>query len=289
MDKNKHSIYGIQIQEWLAVKHGIKPLLRTAIHPENFKNVEMICKEKGLFSLMKSFNQLYGANLGSPINIIYISKSEEVLRKAYMSEKSEDRRLLGELLGYPSCCVEFFLEFLEKGKFPFSVETHLKTEGKPSFFVNSIFKMESRLGSKELEIFQSNPDFADRISHLFLISHIPCSYNCKGSIKIGKKILRLLEREYPELAKEIVSILKKPLLFFNDFNWIVFDGKVDGTTVNYNSVLPPLSLMQESLVKKFSEGNKVEVGNEFIEIFKEDKMVHRIKKKHEYDGIVLDF
>ena len=289
MDKNKHSIYGIQIQEWLAVKHGIKPLLRTAIQPENFKNVEMICKEKGLFSLMKSFNQLYGANLGSPINIIYISKSEEVLRKAYLSEKSMDRKLLGKLLGYPSCCVEFFSETLRNTKLYFPVKTYIKTGDKPSFLTNNIFKMESRLDSKKLEIFQSNPDFADRVSHLFLISHIPCSYNCKGSIKIGKKILRLLEREYPELAKEIVSILKKPLLFFNDFNWIVFDGKVDGTAVNYTSVLPPLSLMQESLVKKFSEGNKVEVGNEFIEIFKEDKMVHRIKKKHEYDGIVLDF
>lgn len=290
MNKKTYSDYGgIQVQELLAVKHGIKPLMRTVIQPENIKSVKMICKEKGLFPMIKSFNQLYGADLVSPINIIYISKSKNLLKKAYMSEKSENRRLLGELLGYPSCCVEFFSEALGNGKFPYPVKTYLKTEGKPSFLANNIFKMESRLGSKELEIFQKDLDFANRIHHLFLISHIPCSYTCKKSIKIGREVLRLLEREEPELAKEIVFTLKKPLLFFDDFNWVIFAGKVNGNAINYTSVLSPLSLMQESLVNKFREGDKIKVGKEVVEIFKGDGMIHRIKKKHEYDGILLDF
>ena len=290
MDRKTYFNYGgIQVQELLAVKHGIKPLLRTAIHPENIKSVEIICKEKGLFSMIKPFSQLYTTKFDSPINIIYISRSKDILRKAYLSEKSGDRKLLGELLGYPSCCVEFFLDALKNGKFPYPVKTYLKTKGKPSFLLNSIFKMESRLDSKELEIFQSNPDFANRISCLFLISHIPCSYTCKDSIKIGRKMLTLLEREEPRLAKEIVFTLKKPLLFFNDFNWVIFDGKVVGKTIDYTSVLPPLSLMQESLVNKFREGDKVKVGKELVEIFKGDEIIHEIKKKHEYDGILLDF
>lgn len=290
MDKKTYPNYGgIQIQELLAVKHGIKPLLRTVIHPENIKIVKMICKEKGLFSMIKSFSRFYGANLDSPINIIYISKSKDLLGKAYLSEKSEDRKSLGELLGYPSCCVEFFLEVLKSGKFLYPIKTYLKTEGKPSFLANSIFKMESRLDSKELEIFQRNPDLGTRTSRLFLISHIPCSYTCKESVKIGREVLRLLERENPELAKEIVFTLKKPLLFFDDFNWVIFEGKVVGDVISYTSVLPPLSLMQESLVNKFRVGDRVKVGKEFVEIFKGDEMIHKIKKKHEYYGIVLDF
>jgi len=290
MNKKTYSDYGgIQVQELLAVKHGIKPLLRTVIQPENVKSVKMICKEKGLSSMIKSFNQLYGADLVSPINIIYISKSKDLLRKAYLSEKSEDRRLIGELLGYPPCCVEFFSEALKNGKFPYPVKTYLKTEGKPSFLVNNIFKMESRLGSKELEIFQKDIDFANRIHHLFLISHIPCSYTCKKSIKIGRKILALLKREEPELAKEIVFTLKKPLLFFDDLNWVIFDGKVNGNSINYTSVLPPLSLMQESLVNKFRAGDKIKVGKEIVEIFKNNERIHIIKKKHEHEGILFDF
>lgn len=290
MDMKARSNYGgIQIQEWLSVKYGIKPLLRTVIGLGNIKNIEMLCKKEGLFSITKSFNKLYGANLDSPINIIYISKSKDLLRKAYMSEKSEDRRLLGELLGYPSCCVEFFLEALKNLKSPHPVKTYLKTKGKPSFLVNNIFKMESRLGSKELEIFQGNPDFADRVSHLFLISHIPCSYTCKKSIKIGMEMLHLLEREKPELAKKIVFTLKKPLLFFDDFNWMIFNGKISGNTIDYTSVSPPLSLIPEKIHNKFREGNRVKVGKEYVEIFKDDKMIHRIEKKHEYDGILLNF
>lgn len=290
MDRKIYSNYGgIQIQELLAVKHGIKPLLRTVIQPENIKSVKMICREKGLFSMIKSFSQLYGASLDSPINIIYISRSKDLLRKAYLSEKSENRRLLGELLGYPSCCVEFFLETLENRKFPHPVKTYLKTGGKPSFLVNNIFKMESRLGSKELEIFQRNPDLSTRISRLFFISHIPCSYTCKKSIKIGRKMLTLLKRKEPKLEKEIVFTLKKPLLFFDDLDWVIFEGKVNGNIVKYTSILPPLSLMQENLLNKFRDGDKVKVGKEVVEIFKDDEIIHRIKKKHEYDGIILDF
>lgn len=287
--KTYYNYGGIQIQELLAVKHGIKPLLRTVIQPENIKIVKMICKEKGLFSVIKSFSQFYGVNLDSPINIIYVSKSKDLLRKAYLSEKSEDRKLLGELLGYPSCCVDFFLDLLKSGKFLYPVKTYLKTEGKPSFLTNNIFKMESRLDSKELEIFQNNLDFANRISHLFLISHIPCSYTCKESIKMGREMLKLLKREKPDLSKEIMFTLKKPLLYFDDFSWILFDGKVNSNTISYSSISSPLSLMQESLVNKFREGNKARVGKEFVEIFKGDKAIHRIRKEHQHHGIILDF
>ena len=296
MDKRIYSNYGgIQIQELLAVKHGIKPVLRTVIKPENIESLKKICVNEGLSYMIKSFNQLYVSKFDSPINVIYISKSKGLLRKAHLSEKLGvgklvgSRKLLGELLGYPSCCVEFFLEALKNRGSPYPIKTYLKTKGKPSFLANNIFKMESRLWSEELEVFQRNPDFANRISNLFLISHIPCSYTCKESVKIGREILSLLKGEEPELAKEIVSTLKKPLLFFDDFNWMIFDGKVNGNAINYTSILSPLSLMPENIVDKFGEGDKVKVEKEVVEIFKEGKIIHRIKKKREYNGILLDF
>jgi len=281
--------YGIHIQEWLAVKHGIKPVLRTVLRTDKFEYVEKLCRKEGLSSLIKPFTQLYGTKLNSPINIIYVSRSKDLLEEAYLSDKSGDREKLGELLGYPSCCVDFFSEALKDAESPFPVKTYLKTNGKPSFLVNNVFKLESRLSSSGVEKIQKNPDFANRISHLFLISHIPCSYTCKESIDTGKEILTLLKREEPEVAKEIEFTLRKPLLFFDDFNWIIFNGKASGNTLDYASILPPLSLMPGNVVSKFRDGDKVEVGKEYVEIFRNGEIIHRIKKKHKYDGILLDF
>ncbi|NIO20610.1 MAG: hypothetical protein GTN76_07700 [Candidatus Aenigmarchaeota archaeon] len=299
MDKNRYSMYGIQIQEWLALKHGIKPLLRTVIQPDDVKNIEKLCREDGLFYIVKPFSQLYLTKFDSPVNVIYISKNKDLLERAYQSEKSGSgslgaRKIVGELLGYPSCCVEFYSEFfsqpyLKDTKFSIPIKTYSKTQGKPSFLVNNIFKLESRLSSKGLEEYQKNPDFADRVSHLFLISHVPCSYTCKESIKMGREMLDLLEKEEPELAKEIVFRLKRPLLYFDDFNWLIFNGRVNGNTINYTSILPPLSLMPEGLVKKFREGSEVKVGKEFVDIFKNKERVHRIKKKDKDNGILFNF
>lgn len=287
--KLRSELGGIQIQELLAVKHGLKPVLRTVTQKCNAKNIKKVCRKNGLLYMIKPFTQLYGVHLDQAINIIYISKSRDLLKKAYLSEKSEDRKSLGELLGYPRCCVEFFSHQLKHSKLPFPVKTYIKTRGKPSFLVNNILKLESRLSSKALEEYQKNPDFANRISHLFLISHVPCSYTCKKSIKMGREILDLLKREEPELAEEIVFRLKRPVLYFDDLNWLIFNGKVNSDTISYTSMLPPLSLMPESIVKKFREGDKVKVGEEYIEIFKNNKGIHRIEKKDEYNGILLDF
>ena len=101
MEFDLYQRYGIHVQELLAVKYNIKPVLRTSLNPEHFNGLEAICREDGLFSSMKTFNRIYGSDLDSPLNIIYISKSKEHIRNAYLSEKSGDRKSLGKLLGYP--------------------------------------------------------------------------------------------------------------------------------------------------------------------------------------------
>ena len=289
MRRHGSDTYGIRLQELLAVKYGIKPLLRTVLRTDDPKGVERLCRENKLFCMVKSFNKLYGSVLNPPVKIVYISATKDLLNEAYTSDKSGDRKHLGELLGYPPCCVEFFLGVLQHFDLPFPIKTYNETNGKPSFLANNIFKMESRLRVEELKRFQKNPDFARRVSHLFLISHVPCSYRCKESIRIGREMLDMLEMEEPELAREIVSVLKKPLLFFDDLRWIIFNGKVEGNILNYSSISPPFSLLEKEFVGMFEKGDTIRVGKEFIEIYGEGRIIHRVEKKHEYDGVLLDF
>jgi hypothetical protein len=278
--------FGIQLQEILAVKHGIKPLLRTVMKPEFVDGFERFCANNNLLFMKKPFSELFGTSLDPPILMVYVSKSKEMIDKGHQADKTFDRKLLGEVLGYPDCCVEFFLD---NANAVYPAESFRKTIGKPSYYANNVMKMESRLNSERLKIYQQDIGFGTRTSNLFLISHVPCSYTCKKSMEIGRNVLSLIEKESPEFAGKLVGTLKRPFLFFDDFNWMIFDGKIKNDTLTYASILPPASMLPESLIKKFREGDASKVGKKSIEIFKDGKIVHVIEKKHESDGILLDF
>jgi len=137
-----------------------------------------------------------------------------------------------------------------KRKFSFITHSFLRTKGKLFFYANNIFKLETRLGSeKSRKIISENPNFLVNVPPFYLISHIPCSFNCKKTIMIGKEILKVLERETPNFAKKLLNTMKKTFLFFDDFNWIIFDGEVNNNELKYNRVLPNNSLFPGEYIK----------------------------------------
>ena len=125
---------------------------------------------------------------------------------------------------------------------------------------------------------------------LNFISHIPCSYDCKKSIAIGKKTYNLFKKYYPKLGLEIRSILSKPVLFFDLFKWIVFDGKIDkNMNLHYKKIVPPISLIDSKLIKVFSSGDNVKVSGKNIKVYKGKNLIHKYQKKDEIDGFIIDF
>jgi len=127
------------------------------------------------------------------------------------------------------------------------------------------------------------------IPPLYLISHIPCSFNCKESIKTEKDILKVLKIEAPDFAEKTVNALKKVFLFFDDFNWVVFDGKVKNNELKDYKVLPYKSLIPKEKIKLIKEGNKIKIFNDEVLIIKDDETLLKIPKREKYDGIFIDF
>jgi len=122
-----------------------------------------------------------------------------------------------------------------------------------------------------------------------LIFHTPCSFNCSGSRKIGQTILRELKKEEPAYASTVEEILKKPVLFFDDFNWVVLNGKTINAKkgiVEYDSIAGPKSLYP---TKEFEKGNKIEVGESEITLFKDEKEIKKIKNKNKLGCVLLPF
>lgn len=64
------------------------------------------------------------------------------------------------------------------------------------------------------------------------------------------------------MAYDIENTLKKPILFFDDFRFLVFNGKANKNYIIYNSISAPHSLLEKELVNKFKSGNKLIVNSE---------------------------
>jgi len=276
--------FGIDPQSYLLLKAGLKPVIRTEVGQSIIPFSEKISRYSKIFILVKRFDEYYDLELTEPLFYAYTSLSEELSYDTYEADMNQDRKKLGKLLGYPDCCVDYYLKEMVKVSIERIIGPLLNTKTKPSFYCNSIFNFDSKVDGWD-KIFLKGYE----ICRLFLIRHMPCSFDCKESIKIGKKTLELLERELPELAKEIVSALKRPVLYFDYFNWIVFDGEVQNNELQYKQVLPYKSLFPKDKLNIIKQGNRLEVLDDKILISKDDKLISNIDKEDKYKGVLIDF
>jgi hypothetical protein len=277
----------LDIQSFLLLKNDIKPVIRIGLPPdiEYFKH--FITKKLGLEMIIIKNTELYDQKLDSPVFNAYISKSSVLADQAAKAEIMGDRIKLGILLGYPKCCVEYFCRTLGKEK---TISSFINTKSKPSFYCNNLFVYDSKLESENsISFFNSNRTKLDQYSHLFLIRHVPCSYDCKESINLGRKTLSFLKKEKPEIASNIINALKRPVIYFDYFRWAVLDGFVKYNTIFYKKVLPFESFLERNILEKIMEGNSIVVTEKRITVFKNQSEIYSINKKDKFDGFILDF
>lgn len=119
----------------------------------------------------------------------YLAKNNTVALLALFSEGAEPE-LQGKLFGYPQCCINFFVSRFGKGHEDLVYEV-AKAKEKCSFWNNRATKL---LGYS-------------------LISHFPCSWNCKFSEEIAKKTYFHLKKISPGYAGRTLKILNQNLLY----------------------------------------------------------------------------
>lgn len=282
----------IIIQEILGVVAGIKPCF---IKNLNEKESKLIIDKFPELSM----EQVKGIGIENCCEIVYgISKKRQIAKQVINSFLAEKNTMkTGSLLGYPECCVRnhfYFVKHNMQHQHPKVIYQSHKKSKKYSFLTNNLFNFTSRLNGKEdfrkqKRYFSLNKNFSIPIYYLQFISHIPCSYDCQESIKIGKKIRSLLKKYAPKIEKVVTYTLSKPVLFFNLFKWIIFEGYVKENTLFYKKVIPPISLIDFSLLNKIMRGNKIVTNRKRIKIFKDNLLLYSYSKKDETDGFILDF
>ena len=197
--------------EILYVLEDVKPAARLIVEEEKANATIKFLEQNGLKTAKSNFkiqtftdeNKHY-SNKGIKIPensqikgqfFVYISKKKELAEKAKSAEQDNNHKELGNLLGYPDCCIEFF----EKNFSEASTDLTLKTLENSSDFK---FPFYTNIGARNMD--------------LELINHFPCNFNCKSSIEIAKKNLEIIRKHSEEFSRIFEGMLKAAILYTKD-------------------------------------------------------------------------
>lgn len=265
---NKFSILescGIPPQEIVALYYDLRPLVRTGVPLGDFMATKEICSRLG-FKLLTM--ESYGPNKNS--RLCLISKSEKKLKEYYKLEKKYIEKsvgpfLLGKFLGYPACCIEEFIKNLHRKNRNQPTKTFSNTKGKLDFRLNYLYNFNSRQFNYQ-EFNRISESY--RLSNIYLIPHIPCSFNCKESIKYAQKLLNILRIDFPGYYRKLMLIIKRPILYFNDFVFFPLTGEMENNTLSYQGFLKIHNHLPAKIVKSLEKGNLIKEENNNLQICK---------------------
>ena len=123
---------------------------------------------------------------------MFLSKDRGVCQRA-ANPRIIESALMGYMLGYPHCCVKRYMDNIRKARgkqSDFILFTEIKMIKYP--YQNNVC----------LKPFKIN-----------LLSHFPCSFDCRLSVLIAKKHESFLKIRYPEIAKEFEKTLKSFVVY----------------------------------------------------------------------------
>ena len=116
--------------------------------------------------------------------------------------KGQDRREamaeFGQLLGYPACCTQAYLEQAEQSESASFARLLHNTEGKTFPRLNNLFVLRHQL-----------------------ISHFPCDLSCAKSAAVGDLGLQALASEDANLATALSALLAAPITVWDRFRFVI--------------------------------------------------------------------
>ena len=184
----------------------------------------------------------------------------------------------GELLGYPKCCVNFFYDIHNKPE----CCDYLKNI-KSSLGYETLYKSIALKRSKHIYHLLNN--FNSTIPQIYSFS--ACSYNCENAKKFVSKVIDYIKDggiNYQKIKNEMVL----PLLFFSTGQCIVFskaekcDGKILYKLLKYSKI-------PKETYSMFKDGDSFTILDTSIDIFKKNKLVHKIVKENDAHWIFIEF
>ena len=179
-------------QEIILLLENVKLVVRQGFYKHELPAVQQFCQQYSLHLVPSTFKVLLDdehtfTNKGLRIPetdpreglyFVYLAQEEQLAYLASYYELTNNHRELGLLLGYPRCCIQFFINSFHKN--------NLNPEHKPT-------NPWTNLTQREL-------DFC-------LLSHFPCSSECSKSIQQAQHYFNTIKKNNPSYAQKLLQTL----------------------------------------------------------------------------------
>lgn len=173
-------------------------------------------------------------------SFVYISKSKDKAVEAKKAEADGDHKKLGRLLGYPDCCIDFFVKEFPK-----------QSKGKNDYVLAS-------LDESEGFVFPFYNNVAARHLDLALISHFPCNLKCSKSVEIAEQNLKIIAKHSTDIARVINGMLKSGVLYTDNGIFLLRDHRLENNNISYNKIFSDVS---NDFYKRLKNSNKIRIIN----------------------------
>jgi len=156
----------------------------------------------------------------------------EAFRNASQGQTT-DHNIIGDLLGFPQCCRNFFNEVWPKGYFDPIWQAAERTEGAEK--VSETHIALKKVYPEAMQVFRY---IGPRIT-----SHLSCSFTCEESKKEGQRWVECMEEFDPEGLQAMMDILTLP------FKWSVKWGIAIVTTPHFRVITNSVPSKKEYIIE----------------------------------------
>ena len=266
MDLDLRDFYGMKSIDVVGLLYGYKKIISTGMAASQVAGLKKAFGKHGL--LCKAMDIGLDYRKQNPTYVI--AKKASHIKEAVAAYRSNRYDLIGRLLGYPECCVRhhYRLVNVKDSADDFVRRCHANSAG---FFwpINNVLDFDGRICGRKA----AGMDFSG-VQHASLISHNPCAYDCRPSLKLAE-----LNRD--NLRKNILrpgaesdySILAKPVLYADDYNLAILNGTSDPAGVNYSGTAYILGF--DDARGKIASGDRVAVSGRVFCVLRGGKSIFR--------------
>jgi len=266
MDLDLRDFCGMKSIDVVGLLYGYKKIISTGMAAGQAEGLKKVFRKYGLLCEALDAGLDYRKQ-----NFTYvIAKKAAHIKEALAAYRANRFDLVGRLLGYPECCVRhhYGLVKVKDSADDFVRRCHANSA---DFFwqINNVLDFDGRLCGRKA----AGLDFSG-VRHASLISHNPCSYDCKPSLKLaelnranlGKNILR-------PGAESDYSILAKPVLYADDYNLAILDGTSGPGGVNYSGAAYILGF--DGAREKIAAGDRIAVSGRVFSVLRGGKSIFK--------------
>lgn len=234
------ALYLLQEMEVESVVRGQRPCSWQTVEEEYHSRFQSEWERKGLVSTVvrkvgrvQGFtNKHYPVREGEPAMFCCIlSKNVDDLEAFRKAVEQEDDYTMGILLGYPECCCRFFVDVWLKGYQDPIWQAALNS--------SNVDKNSHYIKVKSHGLF--NPVL--RFLSVRIAFHIPCSFDCQGTMKIIKERLELAKEINPVLIDKLMKLLRMPI------SWDCYHGIALVRTPMVYAVVPSCGSAERFVVE----------------------------------------